>query len=421
MGALELINSPKKVFNLLSHPSEIAAIFKLRAYAKKIEQDRDRINRGDENVKYAYDVLTRTSRSFASVILQLGDDLRDSVCIFYLVLRGLDTIEDDMSIPLQEKLEMLYKFPIYLETPGWNTTHGEDAYKDLMKNFDKIIDVYSKLPKPHREVISDITKRMGEGMAHFATREVVTKADWDQYCYYVAGLVGIGLSRLFYVSGLESEKYNQMDSTASLANSMGLFLQKTNITRDYLEDIIEGRIFWPKEVWSKYAEKLEDFRAPANKDKALACLNELITDALGHGLDCVDYMVTLQDKNNFMFCAVPQVMAIATLAECYNNYGVFTGVVKIRKGLAAKLITDCTNMERLYGHYVTFSKIILSKINPADPNARLTKSICEDMIKKCEPHASYAPSFMVNKVLIPAMAVGTIAFAIAPSSFFSSN
>jgi hypothetical protein len=30
-------------------------------------------------------------------------------------------------------------------------------------------------------------------------------------------------------------------------------------------------------------------------------------------------------------------MAIATLALCYNNHGVFTGVVKIRRGLSAKV------------------------------------------------------------------------------------
>jgi len=33
-----------------------------------------------------------------------------------------------------------------------------------------------------------------------------------------------------------------------------------------------------------------------------------------------------------------QVMAIATLVECFDNPRVFTGVVKIRKGLAARLI-----------------------------------------------------------------------------------
>ena len=29
---------------------------------------------------------------------------------------------------------------------------------------------------------------------------------------------------------------------------MGLLLQKTNIIRDYLEDYVDGRAFWPQEV-----------------------------------------------------------------------------------------------------------------------------------------------------------------------------
>ena len=33
-------------------------------------------------------------------------------------------------------------------------------------------------------------------------------------------------------------------SQMELANSMGLFLQKTNIIRDYLEDYVDGRAFW---------------------------------------------------------------------------------------------------------------------------------------------------------------------------------
>ena len=66
-----------------------------------------------------------------------------------------------------------------------------------------------------------------------------------QYCHYVAGLVGIGLSRLFSTSELENAEVGQ---DHKLANSMGLFLQKTNIIRDYLEDVVQGREFWPKEV-----------------------------------------------------------------------------------------------------------------------------------------------------------------------------
>lgn len=37
---------------------------------------------------------------------------------------------------------------------------------------------------------------MGQGMAEFIVKEVVSVADYDKYCHYVAGLVGIGLSQV---------------------------------------------------------------------------------------------------------------------------------------------------------------------------------------------------------------------------------
>ncbi len=61
----------------------------------------------------------------------------------------------------------------------------------------------------------------------------------------MAGLVGIGLSQLFSASGLEVD---EVAKDEYLSNSMGLFLQKTNIIRDYLEDVQQGREFWPREV-----------------------------------------------------------------------------------------------------------------------------------------------------------------------------
>lgn len=87
-------------------------------------------------------------------------------------------------------------------------------------------------------MIEDITRRMGNGMADFIESEVDTVADWDQYCHYVAGLVGWGLSDLFVEAGFE-EGFFTTEKGHKLSNDMGLFLQKTNIIRDYLEDIME--------------------------------------------------------------------------------------------------------------------------------------------------------------------------------------
>ena len=102
-----------------------------------------------------------------------------------------------------------------------------------------MIEEFLKLKPEYQTVIQDITKRMADGMIHYAEFDVETLKDWDTYCHHVAGLVGIGLSQLFSVSGLEDESIGEDEYTA---NSMGLFLQKTNIIRDYLEDLDEGRV-----------------------------------------------------------------------------------------------------------------------------------------------------------------------------------
>ena len=48
--------------------------------------------------------------SFAVVIQQLPESMRDAVCVFYLVLRALDTVEDDMRLDPKVKIPLLRCF-----------------------------------------------------------------------------------------------------------------------------------------------------------------------------------------------------------------------------------------------------------------------------------------------------------------------
>lgn len=191
----------------------------------------------------------------------------------------------------------------------------------------------------YRTAISEITRLMGAGMSRYAKVHaasggkfsVDTFASFDLYCHYVAGLVGEGLSRLFSASGKESA---YLGDQLTLSNSMGLMLQKTNILRDFREDTDEGRVFWPAEIWSKYVEKPEDLHKKGNEEKALWALSEMTVDALSHATDALDYLTLLSNQSVFNFCAIPQVMAIATLEVCFMNPAVMHRNVKIRKGQA---------------------------------------------------------------------------------------
>lgn len=51
----------------------------------------------DIHITNCRELLTQVSRSFAAVIRQLPKLLVTDIVVFYLVLRGLDTVEDDMT------------------------------------------------------------------------------------------------------------------------------------------------------------------------------------------------------------------------------------------------------------------------------------------------------------------------------------
>ncbi|KAJ6927293.1 squalene synthase 1-like [Populus alba x Populus x berolinensis] len=361
---------------MLKHPVDIYPLLKLKMAAKHAERQIP----PEPHWAFCYSMLHRVSRSFALVIQQLDTELRNAVCIFYLVLRALDTVEDDTSIPTDVKVPILIAFHRHIYDHDWHFSCGTKDYKVLMDQFHNVSNAFLELGKGYQEAIEDITKRMGEGMAKFILKEVESIDDYDEYCYYVAGLVGLGLSKLFHASGLEDL------APDSLSNSMGLFLQKTNIIRDYLEDINEipkSRMFWPREIWSKYVNKLEDLKLEGNSVKAVQCLNDMVTNALIHMDDCLKYLSELRDPAIFRFCAIPQIMAIGTLAMCYNNVNVFRGVVKMRRGLTAQVIHQTKTMDDVYGAFFDFSCMLKSKVDNSDPNAMKTLSRLEAAQKSC--------------------------------------
>lgn len=402
MASMQMV---KTLIKSLPHPTEVVALVQ---YAKK----KGGLRVEGEELQWCYDVLAKTSRSFAVVIQKLHPELRDPVMVFYLVLRGLDSVEDDMAFPVDRKTELLHTFHECIYQRGWSLDDcGEKEHeRELLRNFGKVISVFLSLDEKYQQVIADITKRMGHGMDEFLHRDLVTIEDWDLYCHYVAGLVGLGLSGLFARSELESQWFATADEAS---NVMGLFLQKTNIIRDYLEDAHEGRVFWPREIWSKYAEEITDFIAPSNSRHALACMNELITNALEHVPVCIDYMSRLREPRVFNFCAIPQAMAIATLARCFNNHQVFEGVVKLRRGESLCMMDAMEKgMPALYATFFQYACEIEGKIDPSDPSAARTHAAVATIKRLCQPHVSLATKLWLQTstttVVLAAIGVWTV-------------
>ena len=315
-----------------------------------------------------------TSRSFAAVIQELNPELLMPICLFYLVLRGLDTIEDDMTIDIAEKEPLLRNFATLMEQDGWTFTKNGPNEKDreLLVHFDDVIVELKKMKKPYYEIVKDITIKMGNGMADYAVNAehningVNTIEEYELYCHYVAGLVGEGLTRLFVESNLANP---QLLVRMDLTESMGQFLQKTNIIRDVHEDFLDKRRFWPKEIWSQYVDNWDDLFKPENLDKALNCNSHMVLNALKHGEECLFYMAGIRDQSVFNFVAIPQTMAIATLELVFRNPAIFRSHIKITKGDACQLMMESTqNLRTVCEVFRRYVRRIHQKNDPRDPN-----------------------------------------------------
>lgn len=318
--------------------------------------------------------LEMTSRSFSSVIQELHPELLVPIALFYLVLRGLDTIEDDMTIPLAEKEPLLRNFQDILEKDGWNFDGNGPNEKDrpLLVEFNVVIEEFKKIKPAYRDIIKDITAKMGNGMADYANNAehnangVNTIKDYDLYCHYVAGLVGQGLTGLFVESGLANPA---LLKRPELQESMGLFLQKTNIIRDIREDYDDKRRFWPKEIWSKHVTTFDELFDPSNLDKALACSSEMVLNSLSHADECLFYLAGIKDQSVFNFAAIPQAMAIATLDLVFQNPDIFKKNVKITKGDACQLMMESSqNLRTVCEIFKRYAQRIHKKNSPKDPN-----------------------------------------------------
>ena len=180
--------------------------------------------------------------------------------------------------------------------------------------------------------------------------------------------------QLFVSSGLQSQS---LVKEPSLSDDMGLFLQKTNIIRDYLEDICEEpapRMFWPAEIWGRYAASLDEFKEREAAPAALACLNHMVADAMRHALPALTYMERVTDPRVFRFCAIPQLMAAATLSLCYDNHGVFEGVVKMRRGETAIVLLRTRSMEDVYLGFARFARQIAEKAKKISSSSNSSRS-----------------------------------------------
>lgn len=280
----------------------------------------------------AWSLLPGVSRSFAFVTRALADGvttrLGEAVCVFYLVCRVLDTVEDS-GLPQVEKRRLYDRFLSTLEDgeraplpidPHALTEHA--GYQALLSSVPEVIAAFASFDRRAQAIVRRYAGEMARGMDDFGGRSIVTFADLDAYCHPVAVVVGYGLTELFshygHLPGVDPTSY-------VLARRFGLLLQKVNITRDYGMDHAQGRHFWPRQILAAQGLDYAGVVTRASGPAAMRALDAMIAAIRDDTEPSLGYILRIppREKALRMFCAVSLFLALLTLARVRGNPDVF--------------------------------------------------------------------------------------------------
>ncbi|MHC4606539.1 MAG: squalene/phytoene synthase family protein [Planctomycetota bacterium] len=281
-----------------------------------------------ESLRLCWQILPRVSRSFAIPIRMLPGRTGDAVMLSYLIFRIADTIED--ACPGEEERERLFgSFRALLDGDRSQAAAlaalAPPPYDMLMKNTGAVADSFDGLSPEVRGIILTSLDEMAEGMQAWSTREVRSLPDLHDYCYYVAGIVGKLLTRIFRAHGhIGGKQYREL---AARAVDFGIALQMINVIRDVRTDAREGRRFWPTAMLEGRGVSWDTLFDAENRDRAADVLRQLIGDALDHCDRAFEYLTLLPRwaLRVRLFCALPLYMAVSTLRRCFRDPALFSG------------------------------------------------------------------------------------------------
>jgi len=283
---------------------------------------------------YQDHILPYVSRTFALTIPQLPLGLRTAVTCAYLLCRIADTIEDEPALSPPETLAFLQRFsavlagreetrPLAQEIEQRLTDRTLATERDLVSNMERVIAVMRSLNAPQRAAIQRCVELMCYGMPRFqfsaSLKGLARSSDLDDYCYYVAGVVGEMLTDLFCDYSAEIARHRAALSAVAASFAQGL--QMTNILKDVWEDRGRGACWLPQEVFTRHGVDLADVSSEPFDPKFAEGYRELLGVAHAHLRNALEYTLLIPGKETGIrrFCLWAIGLAVLTLRKIEQN------------------------------------------------------------------------------------------------------
>jgi len=215
----------------------------------------------NSDLVYQKAILGSVSRTFALTIPLLPPAIEIVVGNTYLLCRIVDTIEDAAELNPAEKQNLSKLFleatlgtiPVAsFVSPCLDALRGYSNVDelDLIAHTPTVLRILHTFPDRDRTAISRCVSIMSDGMSHFHNRQsqegLKDLAEFEEYCYVVAGVVGELLTSIF--SNYSPEFAKRIQGHEHLAIAFGQALQMTNILKDSPADRARGVSWKPAQM-----------------------------------------------------------------------------------------------------------------------------------------------------------------------------
>lgn len=284
--------------------------------------------------QFQAELLEGVSRTFALTIPQLPNELYAVVANAYLLCRIVDTIEDEVSLTVEQKKHFCSEFINVVKTGDHSETFALDlapllseqtipAEHTLIHVTPRVIEITHTFDPEQIDALATCVETMAEGMPIFQALDLhsglKTMADMDKYCYYVAGCVGEMLAKLFCHYSPEIAKHK--DELLELSVSFGQGLQMTNILKDIWDDAKRGVCWLPQDIFDETGFDLATLTPETDDERFRQGLEHLISIAHQHLQNALKYTQLLPSKETGMrnFCLWALGMAVLTLNKIKEN------------------------------------------------------------------------------------------------------
>lgn len=174
----------------------------------------------------------QTAGNFYFSFLTLPSAQFRDMCVLYAFMRVSDDIGDDEAVPVSQRIEQLSRWRCHLE----HALAGEAVEHPCLPALVEVIRRHGIPQEYFFALIDGVRDDLEPGVKAAARFE--TFAELSDYCYRVAGVVGLCC---IHVWGFHD------DRAVERAVDCGLAFQLTNILRDLGEDARRGRIYLPRE------------------------------------------------------------------------------------------------------------------------------------------------------------------------------